>query len=103
LTDGSQLILIKGMNSKPINLFEGKTSKYIVEFLNEFYPEGWKAYGLKWEGRSVKQWQEGKRTGWNTYVKGKWVTFCPLKEVQLLDLGDEGMQIIILNISHSIK
>ncbi len=90
------------MNDTPIDLLDGMTSKEILGFLTEHYPEGWKAYDLKWEGQSVKQWKEGRRLNWRNNSKGKWVTYCSLSDVKLLDLGHR-LELRIGSISHFIE
>ena len=92
----------KLMIDRQTDLLDGLTSKEILGFLTEHYPEGWKAYGLKWEGRSVKQWQAGRKITWKSNTKGKWAVYCPLTEVKLLDLGNR-LELRIGNISQFIN
>jgi len=85
---------------EPVNLLQGMSSKDILALLNDVFPGGIK--GIKWEKQSVKQWQNGRRIGWDRYTKGKWVVYCPLTDVKLFNHGD-GFEFQILNISYYIS
>lgn len=86
------------------NLLEGMSNANILGFLLDFYPNGFPEYQIKFEGRSVKYWQKGRRVNWNRTTQGKWVVLCPLKDVKLYDIeAENGLELQVANITIHIR